>query len=434
MSSLLNSFTPILPHELWHEIFQFATFLPDELEIPTTMIRPGLFGAWDEQQPSAWKIILPLRVAIQSVSRLWHSIGIELLYRAFHNTDDNPTKIKLFARTLCIKLSYAVLVKRLTLPVTIDDTINASTISILRSCPNLLIFSTHFETYKPQMGWELYLLPTSLRHFDAAIDTVKSSLSDLFDFAALAHFPNLEFLALHGMSEGRDAPPPVFARSIVLPRLRFLRLDWHSISTIEKILSSLSLPSLTALSLDIGGTLLAPTLRKDLLSRLTYLGLGRSFQGTLVGSFQATDLPRLHIFQLDMRLQFERTLLFECPNLPIQQIDILVLSLYHFEADEFPEWSSSLYGLLTEARDSKLTPKLKRVILKEKDEPFFWLSLSYEDLISCFNSLVDAFESRGVEFLFRPNDIWEGDVSIRDFVAQMEIPLLSSYTRTLLLH
>jgi hypothetical protein len=106
-------FTPLLPRELWWKIFQLATFIRGELDIPSTMIRPDLFAVWDGLQPLAWQKILPSRVAIQSVSRSWHSIGMELLYRSFHHYE--PAKVRLFARRLCAQPSYGVHVKRLSL-------------------------------------------------------------------------------------------------------------------------------------------------------------------------------------------------------------------------------------------------------------------------------------------------------------------------------
>jgi hypothetical protein len=112
MSKPLTLFTPLLPRELWHEIFQLATFIHGELDIPSAMIRPDLFAVWDGLQPLAWKKILPCRLAIQGVSRSWHSIGMELLYRSFHHTE--PAKVRLFARTLCAQPLYRLLVKRLT--------------------------------------------------------------------------------------------------------------------------------------------------------------------------------------------------------------------------------------------------------------------------------------------------------------------------------
>jgi hypothetical protein len=424
----------MLPRELWHEIFQLATFIPGELVIYTTMIRPGLFGTCDELQPLAWKKLLPLRVAIQGVSRLWHSIGVELLYRAFHDTDNSHMKVKLFARTLCIKPSYAVLVKRLTLQLTKGVTINAGGISILRSCSKLLILSTEFWTYKPEMGWDGYLLPTSLRHFDAAVGALP--LSNLL--AALAQLPNLELLALYEINEEEDPPPPAPARSVVLPRLRLLRLacgviDQDDTPIIERILSSLSLPRLTALSLEMSETSPAPSLCKELLSRLTYFQLEEFHQGTILGSLQATDLPCLHIFHHD--ISSRGTLLSNCPNLPIQQINILIVHLISLDLDRFPQldkfsqWRSSLHCVLTEARDSKLMPKLKCVILEGNYDmfyEFYQFHLTYDDLVSCFNPLADAFESRGVEFLLRTYDTLEGDIPIRDFVVQMKSPCLSS--------
>jgi hypothetical protein len=365
MSKPLTLFTPLLPRELWRKIFQLATFIHGELDIPSTMIRPDQFAVWDGLQPLVWKKILPCRVAIQIVSRSWHSIGMELLYRSFHDTE--PEKVRLFARTLCAQPSYGVLVKRLTLQY---DRAMSATVSIVQNCPKLLIHSTAPGTFPPEMRGCPYLHLTSLRHFDALLDDTPSW--DLF--TALAQCPNLEVLALHNILAGEDLPPAP-TEAIALSSLRLLRLARGSdrqpdAPIIERILSSLSLPRLTALSLDMYDTWSPPSLSKDLLSRLTYLGLEELTNGIVLGSLRATDLPYLRIFQLNSYGYFRGTLLSECPNLPIHQIDTLILGLPVLELDEVTQWSSSLHDILTEACNSKLMPKLKNVILEEGSDTF----------------------------------------------------------------
>jgi hypothetical protein len=415
MSEALALFTPLLPRELWREIFQLATFIRGELDIPSTMIRPDLFAIWDKLQPLAWKEVLPCRVAIQSVSRSWHSIGMELLYRSFHHTE--PAKVRLFARTLCAQPSYGVLVKRLTLQY---KQVTSASISIVQNCPKLLIHSTSIFTYIIEMGWHAYVRLTPLRHFDAVVYNIP--LWDLF--AALEQCPNLEILALHSITE-KEKPPPPLTRSIPLPSLRLLRLhradDWQPCAPIiERILSSLTLPCLTALSLYMTDTSSPLSLRKDLLSRLTYLGLGMDEFGhsPVLGSLQAIDLPRLRIFRLNTHWNSLGRLLSECPNLPIHQIDTLILSL-PILGRYLAEWSTSLDGTLIEACDSQLMPGLKCVILEEGYATFagfLRFERGYEFLASCFSSLADVFESRGVELLIRNDGIWEGDRPIRDFL------------------
>jgi hypothetical protein len=408
-----------MPREVWREIFQLATFIHGELDTSSTMIRPDLSAAWDGRQPSAWRKILPCRVAIQGVSRSWHSIGMELLYRSFHHID--PEKVRLFARTLCTKPSYGVLVKRLTLQFTMG-TMSAA-VSIVQNCPKLLIHSTALHTSTPAMGWHAYLHPTSLRHFDVILEDIPSW--DLF--AALAQCPNLEVLALHEILE-TEKPPPAPTRSIPLLNLRVLRLvrGLHGppdAPVIERILSSLTLPRLTALSLDMWKTLRPPSLCKDLLSCITYLELEELIPGITLGSLRATDLPRLRIFRANSNGNFLGTLSSECPNVPIHQIDTLILCLRVLELDEVTEWSSGLHGILTAACNSKLMPKLKSVILEERSKTFAMIrssDLGYEVLTLCFNTLADMFESRGVELLIRTYGIWEGDTPVRDFIDGIE--------------
>jgi hypothetical protein len=419
MSKPLTLFTPLLPRELWREIFQFATFIHGELDTSSTMIRPDLSAAWDGQQLLAWKKILPCRVAIQGVSRSWHSIGMELLYRSFHHID--AENIRLFARTLCTQPSYGVLVKRLTLHFTME-TMSAA-VSIVQNCPKLLIHSTALHTSTPEMGWHAYLHPASLRHFDVILDDIPSW--DLF--AALAQCPNLEVLALHEILE-TEKPPPAPTRSIPLSSLRLLRLvralgGPPGAPIIERILSCLTLPRLTALSLDMCETSSPPSLCKDLLSRITYLELDELIPGVALGSLRATDLPRLRIFRLNLQWGSLGTLSSECPNVPIHQIDTLILFLPVLELDEVTEWSSGLHGILTDACNSKLMPKLKSVILEEGFDTFYRFrtsDLDYEVLTSCFSPLADMFDSRGVELLIRTEGIWEGDTPVRDFIDGIE--------------
>jgi hypothetical protein len=407
-------FTPLLPRELWREIFQLATFIHGELDIPSTMIRPDLFASSDGRQPLAWQKVLPCRVAIQGVSRLWHSIGMEFLYRSFHHRERE--KVALFARTLCVQPSYGVLVQRLTVWYT--EGAMRTAVSIVQRCPKLLIHSTSLYPYMLGMGWHAYLHPKSIRHFDAEVDDIP--LWDLF--AALSQCPNLEILGLHRITENEKLPPAP-TRSIPLPSLRLLQL-YRSVARqpcapiIERIISSLTLPCLTALSLRIFDPSTPLLLCMDLLSRLVYLGLEVFIHGPVLGSLQATDLPRLRIFRLKAHETSLGRLLSDCPNLPIHQIDMLILSL-PILGPYLDEWGSSLDSTLTEACNSQLMPRLKCVILEEDPTLFSRFLRSeqrYEFLISYFSSLADVFESRGVELLIRNNGIWEGDTPIRDFL------------------
>ena len=415
-----SSFTPILPHELWHEIFQLATFIPDELEV-SHMFRPGVFGGGrNGPQQIAWRKILPLRLAIQNVSRLWHSIGVEYLYQSFHCSmyGNGRAKPALLASTLRIKPSYGALVKHLTLELSTEKTINAEVTFILRSCPNALILRANVSSPSiPVLWWDACSLLTSLRYLQI----------DVYSLPISRGPPN-EFLPLD--VHGGD-PAPI--GSIVLPNLRHFHLkNWYNRDAtlaIERILALLSLPCLTSLSLELSGTSSTPLLCKDLLSRLTYLRMkGRSLLPSL---FQVIEFPLLHIFQFDGHRIPQGTLLFECPNLPIHQIDILILGLpgsgidhSQFTLSRFDEWCTSVHCILTEARDPMLMPKLKRVILEERFHPFIGprdLYPSYGDLVSCYSPLADAFESRGVELSVRNRDvIFDVDVPIRDFILQMK--------------
>ena len=417
-----NSFTPILPHELWREIFQLATFIPDELEV-SYMFRPGVFGGGRSgPQPIAWRKILPIRLAMQNVSRLWHSIGVEFLYQSFHHDSmygNGRAKPALLASTLRSKPSYGALVKHLTLELGMEETINAEVTFILRSCPNALILSANVSIPSiHSLWWDACSLLTSLRYLQIDVYTLPISLKG----------PPHEFLPL-GVHQGDPTP----IGPIVLPNLRHFHLknryNRDAILAIEEIFALLSLPCLTSLSLELRGTSSTPLRCKDVFSRLTYLRMkGRSLLPSL---FQVIEFPLLHIFQFDGERIPQGTLLFECPNLPIHQIDILILGLPGFGFDRpqfvlsrFDEWRTSVHCILTEARDPALMPKLKRVILEERFHPFIGprdLYPSYGDLVSCYSPLADAFESRGVELSVRNRDIiFDVDVPIRDFILQMK--------------
>ena len=288
----LSSFTPILPHELWREIFQVATFIPNELEV-SHMFRPGAFGGgWIGPQPLAWREILPLRLAMQNVSRLWHSIGVKFLYQSFHHDSmhrngKDKDKPALLASTLRIKPSYGALVKHLTLELGMEKTINAEVTFILRSCPNALILSANVSSPSIRvLWWDACSLLTSLRYLQI----------DVYSLPISPTGSQIEFLPLsvHG---GHPAP----IGPIVLPNLRHFHLknryNRDAILAIEEIFALLSLPCLTSLSLELWGTPSTPSLRKDIFSRLTYLRMnGRSLLPSL---FQVIEFPLLHIFQFD---------------------------------------------------------------------------------------------------------------------------------------
>jgi len=237
------------------------------------------------------------------------------------------------------------------------------------------------------------------------------------------------------MYRGKDETPPAPVGPFILPNLRHFHLNnWCDQDVIFTIGGTLSLPCLTSLSLELHERSSAPLPSKGLLRRVTYLKIKGRYL------FQAMEFPLLHIFQFDGDRNPQGTLLSECPNLPIQQIDILILALprfsCHFSSGRFYEWCAGVHCILTEACDPALMPKLKRAILEErlttrivpKD-----LYPSYRDLVSCYGPLADVFESRGVELSLRMQvGIRVMDVPVRDFILQMEscFPSSPSSTKT----
>lgn len=94
---------PELPPEIWLKIFQIATFIPFERDLPATTFESGLFCSYDTYQISAFERVLPLRLSIVLVSRRFYQIGAEVLYTAFHanaRLNDCDPKLSLFSDLL----------------------------------------------------------------------------------------------------------------------------------------------------------------------------------------------------------------------------------------------------------------------------------------------------------------------------------------------
>src|SRR5258708_15920713 len=118
-----------LPNELWYEILRAATYIPNEWDV-STAFRPGLFFEFEENHILAYRKVLPTRLAIVNVCRIWHNIGIQFLYGSMHKTE-NPT---LFKTLLDSQPEIGILVKRFSLNY---DPRDQNAIYVIRMCPQI---------------------------------------------------------------------------------------------------------------------------------------------------------------------------------------------------------------------------------------------------------------------------------------------------------
>lgn len=134
---------PELPPEIWLKIFQIATFIPFERDLPATTFESGLFCSYDTYQISAFERVLPLRLSIVLVSRRFYQIGAEVLYTAFHanaRLNDCDPKLSLFSDLLVSRPELGRFIRRLSL--WWSDRDEENNYRIISRCPNVIIFSS----------------------------------------------------------------------------------------------------------------------------------------------------------------------------------------------------------------------------------------------------------------------------------------------------
>jgi len=165
ITSKLPTTSITLPYELWFEILQEATFIPREFDVSATAFRLALRFGSDKCHYQEYRNILPTRVAIVNVCRIWHQIGTQFLYGSVHflSASNGATnrwgRLNLFRMLLESRPEIGTLVKRLSLPY---DPINQNVIDILRLCPRITIFSSS-PTWSHDSWWAPALLQPVLR-------------------------------------------------------------------------------------------------------------------------------------------------------------------------------------------------------------------------------------------------------------------------------
>src|SRR6266404_4801632 len=93
-----------LPYELWYEILREATFIPREFDVSTTTFRSGLVLGSDERHVRVYRKVLPTRVAVVNVCRIWHRIGTEFLYGSVHFISRGNTVGNLWGHLVLFKM------------------------------------------------------------------------------------------------------------------------------------------------------------------------------------------------------------------------------------------------------------------------------------------------------------------------------------------
>jgi hypothetical protein len=81
--------TGALTYEILRDIFHQATFIPHELDVAAISTGKGLFCFWDELHIRAWEEVLPLRIAIARVSRLWRAVALEFQFPVWFTNGPN---------------------------------------------------------------------------------------------------------------------------------------------------------------------------------------------------------------------------------------------------------------------------------------------------------------------------------------------------------
>ena len=158
----------VLPYELWHDILREATFIPREFDVSTTTFRPGLASGSDEHHLREYRKMLPTRVAIIKVCRVWQHIGTEFLYGSVHFMSWRDTVgtmweyVARFRKLLASRPEIGTLVKRLSLPYHPEDQTVAE---VLRMCPRITLFSTT-TTGASCSWWSPTLFQPVLRQLD----------------------------------------------------------------------------------------------------------------------------------------------------------------------------------------------------------------------------------------------------------------------------
>ena len=404
----------VLPYELWYDILLGATFIPREFEVSTTTFRPGLASGSDEHYMREYRKILPTRVAIIKVCRVWHRIGTEFLYGSVQFISWSNTvgtlwgHLALFKMLLESQPEIGTLVKRLSLPY---DPTDQAAADVLRMCPRITIFSTS-STRASCSWWAPTLFQPVLRQLDIMIDS-KSWLKFVSVLNSLIY---LEVLYMH--VEGLFPTFPTFptfpsnATSISLPALRLLELSFQSIYGIalSGFAARFDVPRLRALSLSSGSPPVPQLLLPSQLQTITSLKVYDIYD------LHAGDLQNLT--QVYMTLHSSTVLPHLSACVPFHRLEWLGLNLR-----ECPwysrDWTSRCERLLAFPLDPSAMPKLRVLGINwgaRRIVDWDSTATNRSDFAAFFQPMITIFEQRGVELIEPQLDLLHNPMSMQSIV------------------
>lgn len=390
-----SSSLPELPPEIWLKIFQIATFIPYERDLPATTFESGLFCSYDAYQISAFERVLPLRLSIVLVSRRFYQIGAEVLYTAFHTNariNNSDHKLSLFSDLLVSRPELGRFIRRLSL--WWSDRDEENNYRIISRCPNVVIFSSFAPLFiddVPSVPWWRGL-PKTIRSFDA--DVCRVAIEDILGI--LRTLPHLEMLHLWDLQRDPTPHPP-----ICLTALRILSAWVHEYNNNEpcsSLLSTMQLPRLTALVSNVGvfdGGLSFPL---DLWRRLEYFKPSHeTYNGLRSDYFH--NLRHLSLTLSSVSLGAYLV------NFPFHQLECLTLQISPIHVSGKDRWKQSAELALDLPLNTTAMPKLKLLQLIFAYTGIYEYYCdhlrSVEDkdrFILYFESLTASFERRGVLF------------------------------------
>lgn len=400
-TSKLRTSSSVTP-EIWLKIFQLATFIPHEWDLVASRIDIGQFEAPDFWRP--YGSALPLRRSIVEVCRLWHKIGMKLLYASFYCGGKPGYRLAAFAHVLVARPDLGRLVKRLGLRW--SPTITDSEL-IIRHCPNAIIFSSFCVLPRALSSRWVRSLPESLRGLEVTINGIE--MDEIIRI--LFTLPNLESLHMCGFWEHQFPLQHPSLHLSPYPRLhllalRLLTLVFESRRAVQNwipFLTNLDAPKLTVLNTDIGMLSNAVTsFPRDIWERITYLKVNwKSYR-----YIKSTYLLNLH--HLDLALGEEQTLPKLLKQFPFHQLEKLTLCFMALKLQDVTEWEPFIRRVLGFPLDPKRMPSLRVLELDWRgSDGDFENSVKCEashavtmgKFLACLGSFATQFEKRGVQVL-----------------------------------
>jgi hypothetical protein len=406
--------TKTLPDEILRDILHRATFIRHECDVSAAS---GLFCSSDkEYQLRAWKELLPFRITITCVSKLWHVVAREFLYASFHDTP-NERKLESFASLLSAKPCYGKLVKRLSIDSEACPSRQARVAGILKRCPNLRIFSINFSEFTQYpSSFPLLLSDPSILLKTLQLDAGALSLSMSFILTLLARLSQLVILRLGNIADDADDAPVANYAKIVLPRLHILHLTFNTDRSILQFIRSLELPSLSAMCIGVVVESPISALPKDLSKRLEYLEF--CFLDNDISAWEAEDFRNLRALRLHwgtLRSASVRS------HLPMNQIVELISTFPHLEFKTPFTPGEEVEQVINLLLDPTVMPNLRSLTFD--DGPINWdqgeerPKLKDEWIAPYIKDLATSFDQRGVDLWFnRPSTPWKEGVLVRDIL------------------